>query len=95
MPSSRVLVRAFAAIHASRSDCRYRTAFPVNLMKHGPPPVYRSCATLDTYSDLFPDDLDAVAAHLDEAVRKQSVGFLWVADRRDPVQILDRAAELR
>jgi len=26
--------------------------------------------TLDTYSDLFPDDLDAVAARLDEAVRK-------------------------
>jgi hypothetical protein len=42
--------------------------------------------TLDTYSDLFPDDLDAVAARLDEAVRKQSVGFLWVLDRKDPVQ---------
>ena len=41
--------------------------------------------TLDTYSDLFPDDLDAVAAHLDEAVRKQSVGFLWVPDTRSPV----------
>ena len=36
--------------------------------------------TLDTYSDLFPDDLDAVAARLDEAVRKQSVGRLWVVD---------------
>jgi integrase len=34
--------------------------------------------TLDTYSDLFPDDLDAVAARLDEAVRAQGVGFLWV-----------------
>ena len=42
--------------------------------------------TLDTYSDLFPDDLDAVAAHLDEAVRQQSVGLLWVLDRRGPVQ---------
>jgi hypothetical protein len=42
--------------------------------------------TLDTYSDLFPDDLDAVAAHLDEAVRQQSVGFLWVAERRGPAQ---------
>jgi integrase len=42
--------------------------------------------TLDTYSDLFPDDLDAVAARLDEAVRKQSVGFLWVLDRKGPVQ---------
>lgn len=40
---------------------------------------HRSAAmTLDTYSDLFPDDLDAVAAKLDEAVRAQGVGFLWV-----------------
>jgi integrase len=42
--------------------------------------------TLDTYSDLFPDDLDAVAARLDDAVRKQSVGFLWVPDSRGPAQ---------
>jgi hypothetical protein len=42
--------------------------------------------TLDTFSDLFPDDLDAVAAHLDEAVRQQSVGFLWVDERRGPAQ---------
>jgi len=34
--------------------------------------------TLDTYSDLFPDDLDAVAALLDEAVRAQGVCYLWV-----------------
>ncbi len=34
--------------------------------------------TLDTYSDLFPDDLDAVAARLDEAVRAEGVGILWV-----------------
>jgi len=27
--------------------------------------------TLDTYADLFPDDLDAVADRLDEAVRSQ------------------------
>jgi len=40
--------------------------------------------TLDTYSDLFPDDLDAVAARLDEAVRKQSVGRLWVVDGHGP-----------
>jgi len=40
--------------------------------------------TLDTYSDLFPDDLDAVAARLDEAVRKQSVGRLWVVDGNGP-----------
>ena len=30
--------------------------------------------TLDTYSDLFPDDLDAVAARLDEVVRAEGVG---------------------
>jgi len=34
--------------------------------------------TLDTYLDLFPDDLDAVAARLDEAVRAEGVGILWV-----------------
>ena len=34
--------------------------------------------TLDESSELFPDDLDAVAARLDEAVRAQGVGFLWV-----------------
>ena len=34
--------------------------------------------TLDTYSDLFPDDLDAVAARLDEVVRAEGVGVLWV-----------------
>lgn len=37
-----------------------------------------ACAamTLDEYSDLFPDDLDAVADRLDDAVREKSVG-LW------------------
>ena len=30
--------------------------------------------TLDAYSDLVPDDLDAIAARLDEAVRAQGVG---------------------
>jgi integrase len=34
--------------------------------------------TLDTYADLFPDDLDAVASRLDEAARAQSVGVLWL-----------------
>ncbi len=29
--------------------------------------------TLDTYADLFPDDLDAIAERLDAAVRAQSV----------------------
>ena len=38
--------------------------------------------TLDTYSDLFPDDLDGVAARLDEVARALSVGFLWVQDAR-------------
>src|SRR5664279_866042 len=39
--------------------------------------------TLDTYSDLFPDDLDAVAALLDEAVRAQVCVICgWIARRR-------------
>ena len=43
---------------------------------------HRSAAmTLDTYSDLFPDDLDAVAAKLDEADRAQGVGFFVGAQR--------------
>lgn len=33
--------------------------------------------TLDTYADLFPDDLDAVATRLEEAARLQSVGKTW------------------
>lgn len=33
--------------------------------------------TLDTYADLFPDDLDAVATHLDAAAREASVGKTW------------------
>jgi integrase len=33
--------------------------------------------TLDTYADLFDDDLEAVATRLDEARAKQSVGTLW------------------
>jgi hypothetical protein len=42
--------------------------------------------TMDTSSDLFPDDLEAVAARLDEAVRKQGVGFDVGADRKSLVQ---------
>lgn len=34
--------------------------------------------TLDTYADLFPDDLEAVSAALDKAVRA-SVGKMWAA----------------
>jgi integrase len=33
--------------------------------------------TLDTYADLFPDDLDSVAERLDEATRAASVGKAW------------------
>jgi hypothetical protein len=33
--------------------------------------------TLDTYADLFDDDLEAVSAALDEAVAASSVGKLW------------------
>lgn len=51
--------------------------------------------SLDTYSDLFPDDLDAVAARLDEAVRKRSVGFLRVLDRKGPVQDHGQGSDLR
>jgi Phage integrase family len=48
--------------------------------------------TLDTYSDLFPDDLDAVAARLDEAVRAEGVGIVgrrcsggWLATLHKPL----------
>ena len=51
--------------------------------------------TLDTYSDLFPDDLDAVAARLDEAVRKQSVGLTWVQTGKTSSKILDEASDLQ
>lgn len=33
--------------------------------------------TLDTYADLFDDDLEAVATRLEEARARQSVGVLW------------------
>ncbi|WP_433584605.1 tyrosine-type recombinase/integrase [Microbacterium hydrocarbonoxydans] len=33
--------------------------------------------TLDTYADLFDDDLDAVAVSLEKAAKKQSVGKAW------------------
>ncbi|MCW2165104.1 Site-specific recombinase XerD [Microbacterium hydrothermale] len=33
--------------------------------------------TLDTYADLFPDDLEAVAERMDEATRAASVGKAW------------------
>lgn len=33
--------------------------------------------TLDTYADLFPDDLEAVADRMDEATRSASVGKVW------------------
>jgi hypothetical protein len=33
--------------------------------------------TLDVYSDLFPEDLDAVADAFDRAVLDRGVGSLW------------------
>ena len=49
---------------------------------------HRSAAmTLDTYADLFPDDLDAVAARLNEA-RARNVG----AGRREATRIIVRMA---
>lgn len=33
--------------------------------------------TLDTYADLFDDDLDAVANRLQESARQASVGKTW------------------
>ena len=43
--------------------------------------------TLDTYADIFPDDLDAVAARLNEA-RARNVG----AGRREATRIIVRMA---
>ncbi len=39
--------------------------------------------TLDTYADLFDDDLDAVAERLDVALMLASVGGMWA---RPPVR---------
>jgi integrase len=36
-----------------------------------------AAVTLDVYSDLFDDDLDAVAAALNDAARRSSVGKMW------------------
>lgn len=36
--------------------------------------------TLDTYADLFDDDLDAVAARLDEGLTRSNVAQLWSVD---------------
>lgn len=33
--------------------------------------------TLDTYADLFEDDLDAVSDRMDSVRQKAVVGFLW------------------
>ena len=47
---------------------------------------------LDSYADLFPDDLDAVAERLDAAVRSQSV----LRDEVDALpMITDSASDLR
>ena len=40
---------------------------------------------LDEYSDLFPDDLDAVAERLDDEVREKSVGLSSGSSRGIPI----------
>lgn len=37
--------------------------------------------TLDTYADLFEDDLDAVSTALDKAAANSNVGKVWAIDR--------------
>lgn len=39
--------------------------------------------TLDTYADLFDDDLDAVSERLDAARAQAVVGFSWGIDRSE------------
>ena len=41
-----------------------------------------ACAamTLDVYADLFDDDLEAVAAALDQARARESVGKMWARE---------------
>jgi integrase len=39
--------------------------------------------TLDTYSDLFDDDLDAVAVTLHSRCSRSSVGNVWAQDHKD------------
>ena len=41
--------------------------------------------TLDTYADLFDDDLDTVAFALDEAQNRADVGGMWAQDARKPM----------
>jgi len=36
--------------------------------------------TLDTYADLFPDDLDTVSQRLNQVRTNSLVGFLWGKD---------------
>ncbi|WP_255453228.1 tyrosine-type recombinase/integrase [Cryobacterium serini] len=36
--------------------------------------------TLDTYSDLFDDDLDSVATALNQVIMKLNVGKMWASD---------------
>ena len=40
--------------------------------------------TLDTYSDLFDDDLDGVAVALNDRGAALSVGKVWARDVREP-----------
>ena len=45
----------------------------------GFPGQMSAAVTVDVYSDLFDDDLDAVAAALNEAALRSSVGKMWAA----------------
>ena len=50
--------------------------------------------TLDTYADLFPDDLEQVSAALDEARAlslKSAADQLRTEEKKAPTQVLDRS----
>jgi hypothetical protein len=42
--------------------------------------------TLDVYSDLFDDDLDAVAGALNQRARQKNVGKTWARDETPAAQ---------
>jgi hypothetical protein len=52
-----------------------------------------AAVTLDVYSDLFDDDLDAVAAARNEAALRSSVGKTWAATPFAPDGIARRNEE--
>ncbi len=52
-----------------------------------------AAVTLDVYSDLFDDDLDAVAAALDQAALRSNVGKMWAATPSGPDDAVRRNEE--